>query len=566
MELPAVNDAPLDANKNVPPTDTKPAARRSGIRWWPAAVIVLVGGGAIAYAQLRWPDEATWRDAYTMIAGMAIAFFLVVWWVFLSRAHWKTRTFSGLAVLGVVGLLAALVTVDERSGSMVPRLRWRWAKTAEERAIDYFAAASTDGVATPAVDPGDDGADDGLRIDETDWPGFRGPRRDGVVRGTAIRTDWNARPPRPLWRHPVGIGWSSFAVVDGLAYTQEQRGENEVVVCYDVQSGEQIWLHADESRFVDSQGGDGPRATPTIFDGRLYALGATGLLNCLDPLTGDVLWSTNVLEDAGTGNLIWGMCGSPLVYDDVVVVNPGLNDNRGTYAVVAYDRISGSPTWTAGDTPAAYCAPRLETIDGVRQVLIFDAAGLGGYDAEQGTELWRFPWVTFSRINVAQPIVHGERDVLIASGYSGSTKAGCTRLTISHTGDDWTVEQVYEKPTQLKLKFQSAVLKGDHVYGLDDGILACLEFETGRRVWKDRAGTYGFGQLLLVGEHILVTNEKSGEVALVRATPERFEEVARFQALGEDETSGIVWNHPVLWNGLLLVRNAKEAACYDLRP
>lgn len=538
----------------------EPIARKS-LRWWPGAGVIVLGAAALGFAQYRYADEQTWRHAVTMIAAMSTAFFLLLWWVLLSRARWQTRLYSFLAAVGALGLFVLLFQVDELSGSMIPRFRFRWAKTPEQQAVDYFADAESNGVAKPRSDPNDEGTDDeqGLVIGPDDWPGFRGANRDGIV-STPIRTDWNENPPRELWRHPIGVGWSSFAVVDGLAFTQEQRGPEEMVVCYDVETGEQIWAHGDETRFVESQGGDGPRATPTIHDGKLYSLGATGILNCLDALTGEVVWSTDVLEDAETENLIWGMCGSPLVVDDVVIVNPGVNAGVGEYGVVAYDRLNGEVKWTAGDDQAAYAAPRLETLAGLPQVLILDAAGLASHDPKYGTRLWFHPWKTFSDINVAQPIKVDDTHVFVASGYSHGS--ALIEVTFGKLG--WDSAQEWANPRGPKLKFQSGVKKGRYVYGLDDGILSCHDLETGKQMWK--GGRYGFGQLLLVGDHVLSTVEETGEVVLVRAHPDSFDEVVRFQALGTEGNQGILWNHPVIWNGRLIVRNAREVACFDVRP
>lgn len=568
---------------------TEPVAsleRPRGLRWWPGVVVLLLGAASFGYAHWRFADERTWRDAMSMITGMAVVFFLLVWWIFLSRAPVKIRTLSGIGTLVAVVGFMVLFEVDEITGSMIPRFRWRFAKSAEEKAVEFFADAETDGVAKPkasesdapdakpgddADEPGDDGDEPRLDpgepspepafvIGPDDWPGFRGLNRDGIS-ASPIRVNWDDDPPRELWRQPIGVGWSSFAVVDGIAFTQEQRGPEEMVVCYDVDTGKQIWAHGDETRFVDAQGGDGPRATPTVHNDRLYTMGASGLLNCLDALTGEVVWSRPTLEDAGDSkNLIWGQCGSPLVVNDVVVVNPGANLGTGEHGVVAYGLEDGQIRWTSGKNQASYCSPRVERIGGVQQVLIFDAAGLSGVDPKYGKELWHHPFVTFSDINVAQPIKIDETSLFLAAGYSH----GSIRIELEHDDRGWTSSQVWSNTRGPRLKFQSAVRVGDYVYGLDDGILACHDLVSGEQVWKDRAGEYGFGQLLLAGDHILVTVEKTGEVALVRASPDGFDEVGRFQALGQDGNEGIVWNHLALWHGRLLVRNAREAACYDI--
>ncbi|MEX0715862.1 MAG: PQQ-binding-like beta-propeller repeat protein [Planctomycetaceae bacterium] len=402
------------------------------------------------------------------------------------------------------------------------------------------------GVATP------------IEITDDDWAEYRGPNRDGIVRNLAIRTDWNENPPRALWRHPVGLGWSSFAVVGNRAWTQEQRGDQECIVCYELETGKELWLHANDARFASVMGGDGPRGTPTIHDSRLYALGATGILDCLDAATGELLWTTNILDDAGAKNLGWGMAGSPLVYDDFVVVNPGTDPDKGGtgQSVAAYDRLTGERRWSSGDEPASYSAPRLETLDGVRQVLVFDGTGLAGYDPADGEQLWRSnEWRNGPLVNAVQPIVRDGRYVLMSSSYD----LGSQLLDVRRENGEWPsepIEPMWKTPGRFRLKFNEGVYHDGHVYGMDEGILACIDYMTGEQKWK--RGRYGFGQLVLVDDKLVVLAE-DGRVALVSARSDQFEELASFEAL-----SAKCWNVPVVVRGLLLVRNAEEAACFEV--
>ncbi|MBW3541666.1 MAG: PQQ-like beta-propeller repeat protein, partial [Planctomycetes bacterium] len=364
---------------------------------WKTAVIIVQCGALVGLIWWNWfAADRTYKvmSLYYVVPGTALA--LVAWWVLFSGFARKTRAIGVGVLLAAAGLFVLLVRVEGFGGDFLPQLAWRFAATAEQRAQEFWrarrssadlrsaphgngtnaeAAAKRVAEAADASEPSSE-----LPIAADDWPRFRGPLGDGIVRGVTLEADWDARPPEEAWRIPIGPGWSSFAVVGDLAFTQEQRGPDECIVCYDLETGSELWVHADAGRFSSTVAGDGPRATPTIADSRLYALGALGRLNCLDPFTGRVLWTTNILEDAGVQNLIWGMAGSPLVLGDLVIVNPGGNAATGANAgVAAYDRKTGRRVWADGDRPASYCAPRLEVLGDLRQVLVLDGVGLHGY-------------------------------------------------------------------------------------------------------------------------------------------------------------------------------------------
>jgi outer membrane protein assembly factor BamB len=243
----------------------------------------------------------------------------------------------------------------------------------------------------------------------------------------------------------------------------------------------------------------------------------------------------------------WGMSGSPLIYDQTIIVDAGGNNDK---AVIAYDRKSGNIVWASGRHKAGYAAPRIERINNVVQLLIFHGDGLASLNPATGEMLWEYPWTNQYQINVAQPLLFGNQ-LFLSSGYdSGCVLLDPTNLTNRRPGEVWPPNK------NLKLKFNEAVKLGEHVYGLDDGILACVNIRTGERIWK--GGRYRFGQVLLWGDKLVVQAE-NGFVAIVEASPEKFIEVARLEALN-DRT----WNVPVINRGRLYVRNAAEAACFQL--
>jgi len=533
---------PASADAEVSPVETATVdlpRKSTGLRWWPAALIL---GLAVVIESIVWnayTEDRPIQSVSMWLTVMLVSAALLLWWVFASRVTWKTR-FIGLGVAALLAIGVRMsVRVDEFSGAVFPMLAFRWTPTAEEQAAAYRANQDDEGT---VESPGE------WTVTEGDWPIYRGLDGKGQITDAGIRTNWDEKPPQEIWRHPIGLGWSSFIVVSGLAYTQEQRLEEEAVVCYDAETGNEVWAHTDTTRFSESMGSDGPRATPTFYEGKIYALGATGILNCLDALTGQNIWSTNMLEDAGAQVLTWGMSGSPLIYDNVVVVNAGGSDGAN---LIAYDRLTGKKVWSAGDGPASYSSPRLAEIRGTRQLLIFSGDGLMGHDPATGELLWTFPWAPTPKVNATLPFQIDESQFFIASGYG----QGAALVDVKQEGDNWSAEQVW-KSIRLKAKFNDVAVKDGYVYGLDEGVLTCLDLKTGKREWK--AGRYGYGQLLLVDDLLLIITE-SGEVLLIKAEPQKSQPIARFQAI-----EGKTWNHPTLVRGRLFVRNAREAACYDI--
>jgi outer membrane protein assembly factor BamB len=379
-----------------------------------------------------------------------------------------------------------------------------------------------------------------------DWPGFRGPHRDDVIPGVRIKTDWAASPPIELWRRAIGPGWSSFAVRGDLLFTQEQRGDYEIVACYSLRTGKPVWMHRDKTRFWESNGGAGPRATPTLSNGRVYSFGATGILNALDARDGSVVWSRNAAADTGKKVPDWGFASSPLVVGNEVVVHAGV--------LAAYDRATGDRRWVGPARDGGYSSPHLLTIDGVAQILQVSGAGATSVAPVDGTLLWEHPW---PGTPIVQPAQVADGTVLISTADAMGAANGTRRIAIAHGPGGWTVEERWTS-NGLKPYFNDFVVHKGHAFGFDGSILACIDLEDGKRTWK--GGRYGSGQLVLLPDQdLLLVLSEEGELALVRATPDQFTELARFPAL-----DGKTWNHPVLVGDVLLVRNGQEMAAFRL--
>jgi outer membrane protein assembly factor BamB len=458
-------------------------------------------------------------------------------WIFFPPARWP-RPVVVLLGLGLVAAASvAMLRVDGLSGAARVNFTWRWTASAQAR----WEESETRGLAD-------------LTPSDHDYPQFLGPLRLAVAPQARLRPDWNSTPPREIWRRPVGAGWSAFAIVGLFAITQEQRDENECACCYRLDDGQPVWTHQDTVCFDGKLGGGpGPRATPTVANGKVYTVGATGLLNCLDGATGRRLWSVDILQDNQGENVAHGVCASPLLIDDLVIVCP---TGQNGLSLAAYERHTGKRMWQAGKHQASYSSPVLTTIHDVPQVLLFTSEGLDGHDPRTGQLLWSFPWTNSVKVNVSQPvrIPATSGDLVVATGYdTGSARVRVTRSA----GDTWSATAVWENRKPLmQAKFTTPVFHQGFIYGLDNGILACLDPETGKRLWHD--GRFGHGQILLAGSLLLVQAE-DGRVALVEPNPESLRLLARLPAL-----DGKTWNNPALAGEYLLVRNDREAVCYRL--
>jgi outer membrane protein assembly factor BamB len=375
------------------------------------------------------------------------------------------------------------------------------------------------------------------------WPGFRGPGRDGVVTASRIATDWAASPPVALWKRAIGPGWSSFAVGTDRLYTQEQRGEEEIVACYRVSTGEPVWMHRDRTRFWESNAGAGPRATPLLHGGRVYALGATGRLNALDAGTGALVWSRDAAADTGATLPTWGFAGSPIVVDDALIV-------AASGVLASYDVATGAPRWTGLAAGEGYSSPQLVTLDGVPQVLLVSGDGMTSVAPGTGRVLWSHAWKGYPMV---QPAAIADGGVL----FSHNDSDGLRRLAVQRGAGGWTATERWTSKG-LKPYFNDFVVHKGHAYGFDGAILSCVSLADGERRWK--GGRYGNGQMvLLAGQDLLLVLSEEGELALVRATPEGFAELGRVPGL-----DGKTWNHPVLVGDVLLARNGEQMAAFRL--
>jgi outer membrane protein assembly factor BamB len=514
-----------------------------------------------------------------LLSALLMTFGLVIWAAATQRFSNGVRRATlplalALACMPLLIVRTAGVTSTTASGA---EYHWRWTPTPEELLLARgneplapppAATSSLDEAASnaagttpqlvephPAPTPAAPAAPEAVapqtpkspqapRVSE--WPGFRGPLRDGVIRNLRISTDWSASPPVEMWQRAIGPGWSSFAVRGDLLYTQEQRGDNEMVTCYRVSTGQPVWRHSDAVRFWESNGGAGPRGTPAIHGDRVFAFGATGLLKALDAITGKPAWIADVSADTKRAVPIWGFASSPLVIDDLVIVAAA-----GTLA--AYDVNTGTVRWKGPSYGGSYSSPHRLTLDGVEQVVLLGGPGAVSVSPADGKVLWQHKWEPGPMV---QPALTGDGDILV-NNVTATGGVATRRLHVTRSGDGWNIEERWTS-NGLKPNFNDFVVHEGHAYGFDNNILAAINLETGERVWK--GGRYGNGQLVLLQDQdLLMVTSEDGDLALVSATPDKYTEVAKMPIL-----EGKTWNHPVIVRDILLVRNGEQMKAFKL--
>ncbi len=583
------------------------------LRLWPAGLILVLWAVVLVWTWWIADHSRQHSVLHGLLATVAAAALLLLWFLLASKAPWRWRLGALALAVAAGGLAANFVEIQGVTGDLVPILGWKAGgeeeppepeespgESAPDVGVSMEAAAEAGTAEVGPLSPGpDDDAAAGASVEvelsgtevesgpdpasgaaseasqgseaiapagdelvvaatavnapvpltpaAPDYPQFLGPTRDARLPGPALDPDWASHPPEEIWRRPVGAAWSAFAIAGDRAVTQEQQGVEEQVTAYALATGEVLWRHSDTTRYETTIGGIGPRATPTLAGGRVYTLGATGLLNALDLETGRKLWSRDVLAENGAGNREWGKSGSPLVVDGLVVVSAGGRDGR---SLVAYDAETGGPVWAAGDDTSSYSSPVLATLGGRRQVVIRNQTSITGHEVATGEVLWSESW-TGEFPNVAVPVFLGGDRMLVSTGYGIGSKL----FRVESGAGGFELEELWAS-SRLKAKFTNVVVHEGYVYGLDDGVLVCLDPRDGERCWKK--GRFGHGQMILVGELLLVTTER-GEVLLLDPDPEEYRELGRFRAF-----SGKSWNPPALAGRHLLLRTDQEAALYRL--
>jgi outer membrane protein assembly factor BamB len=479
------------------------------------------------------------------IYGVPLAVFTLSFGLTLARR--QPRPWRLPALLLAAGWFSfATVRNEGFDGEYYPEFAWRWSAEHEstlpllgsQPAAKAAAADSTENAPAETTAPPDDSI--------AAWPGYRGPAGDGAAADTAGELDWRTSPPQVLWKISVGPAWSSFAWHNGRLFTQEQRREEECITCYSAADGSLIWSQASASRFTEVVSGAGPRSTPLVHNGRVYALGGRGLLTCLSAADGSLIWQQDLAQTIGARVPMWGFSGSPLPVGDRIVV---FADGDGRNGLIAVNASSGEIAWGFESRGMNYTTVRDLQLCDQRCLVFCDGRGVHGLDAESGTELFSYRPSKWNAGPMVDPQPLGPSALLVALGDG----VGLCRLNFEHTGAAWKITEAWTT-SRLRPSFNDSLVLGDSIFGFNQDLLCCLDASTGDLRWRGRR--YGFGQAVLLKNsgRILIAAE-NGDAVLVRADGAAFEELGRVPVL-DDKT----WNHPIVVGDRAYLRNGRTAA------
>lgn len=473
-------------------------------------------------------------------------------WSIWAYAFFRTKGViigSVLAVAGVT-LLWSIVEISGLTGDARVEISW---KHKTDASLDVM-------MHMPSEFAGDS---------DVTWSGYLGNLRTARVSETLLMEDWFAHPPQELWRSSCGAGWSSFAATETTLFGQEQLNGEDCVTARDLKSGELTWV-CSEGRpgFKSGLGGDGPRASPALYvripalyvpatpetpRTLLFAIGPTGLLQCLNSISGEVIWENDLAESFPGENLGHGVCASPLIVDDYVIVCPPA---PGGPCMVAFRCSDGEQIWKCdSEWQSSYASPALMKIAGILQIVLHASPGVIAVRPLDGSILWQFEWSNEWDNNATQPLqpTDSSNDLVIATGYRG----GAVRLTFEQPdGDILKPREVWKTTSTMKTKFCNMAQFGSVLVGLDKGILCGVDVNTGKRLWKD--GRYAHGQILQCGSHLLVMAER-GTLHLLKPDADGHQPLASHEIF-ERKT----WTHPIMVDDLLIIRNDREIVCLRL--
>ncbi len=586
------NESPIEGKSTKVATES----RYRVLRVWPL-VLILAAMAATRFVP-GWIQNGP--DSLWMVAAfgpLACCLLVALWWLLASRARWTERILGivglaggvyvalllsdksiqgpativvmiplGLAAFGIAQIMfstmlsftrtlialvfafcgfgfATLLRAEGMWGDYSIALHWRWQPSSEQKLLAAKVSLPKNATSETL------GTDMAKMISNPEWPAFRGADHQARQRGVKFATNWDVNPPELIWKIAVGPAWSSFVVAGDLLFTQEQRGKMEAVTCYSALTGQELWIQEIESRFDDPLGGPGPRATPTLANGQLFAMGAQGYLLRLNPVSGEIFWKQDLRKVAGREPPIWGFSSSPLVAKNVVIVHAGGAGDKG---ILAFDTQSGDLKWSAKSGDHTYSSPEVFQIEGESLIAMMTNTGLNLVSADDGQTRLNYEYAIDGYRSLQPSILDGNLILMPTALGEGSR-----RIRVKRQGEEFIAEEVWSSRA-IKPEFNDCVIYQGNIYGFDAAIFTCVSLETGERKWK--GGRYGKGQVLLLEDSgVLLIASEEGDVVLVEANPSAHKEVAKFRAI-----DGKTWNHPVVVGDKLYIRNAEQAACYRL--
>jgi outer membrane protein assembly factor BamB len=590
-----MSSAPANDITSSDPTTVVPSSTPKPIRVWVLLALTITGLICMLVPSLLGMDDS-FRFPVLAFGGLLHLLMLGVWVLALSRAPWRDRWLFlvlGVVTFGVICLaqdrslgilivlygttialgcltIALIVSrqIDWRSrkwiayvawalpllcwlvlgsdgmeASFAPELRWRWSPNAEARAL---MAKKKDTIRSAGK------VVRSVTLREGDWPRFRGSQSDGLASDQGLDLN-DSIQSKLVWKQPIGPAWSSVIVVDGLLYTQEQRGDNEAVVCMEAATGAEVWSYSYPARFVDQTqvSGVGPRSTPTFANGKIYTVGGTGIVTCLDAASGEFVWKRNLSEDCGTPVAMWGFSTSATLQGDRCYLLGGGNKPNSKDSI-CYDAESGEIQWSASGSGETYSSPQLVTLCDEEQIIVSVGSAVIGRSAADGTERWR---ISAGIGNMSlMPLLFRKDQLLVPSGDGD----GSCLVEVKHIQEDWQVNKQWTS-SRLRPDFNDVVVVDELVLGLTKGMLTCVDSSDGKLLWKKFR--FGSGQVIGLPSHraVMVISEQ-GEINLIRVSTKEPTVIHAWPAV-----TGKTWNHPVLVGNRVYCRSTEEIACYELK-
>ncbi len=386
---------------------------------------------------------------------------------------------------------------------------------------------------------------------DKNWPQWRGADRSGISSETGLLKQWPPEGPPKSWGITgIGKGYGTVAIQDDFIYVQGTQGNDSVVFCLKRSDGKTVWTRA-LGPSLDQDRGGGPRGTPTVDGDRVYALSEAGDLSCLKIRDGSVVWSLNILKEFKGSNPNWLLSESPLVDGSRLIVTPG----GAKAGIVALDKMTGKVVWTTAELsdPTGYCSSILADVDGVPTLMTMTAKAAVGVRAADGKLMWRYEKVANRTANITTAIFYKNK-VFFTTAYN----TGCALLQLKAENGMVTAQEVYFS-TDMMNHHGGVVLVNGYLYGFSNANLTCMEWETGKVMWRDRSVgkgsvAYAEGNLYLLGE--------ANKVGLAEAAPAAYKEISRFPIEDQGKPS---WAHPVICDGKLYIRNQGTLTAYNIK-